>query len=99
MQLCSFSERIMSKRKNKSKTKKNTNKNHSAKHPNLLFKYPRSFFFIGALFILTGIYLFITGIHNHAKFGLAILAIFVGMVIAIFANSALPKKTIKLLKD
>jgi len=83
----------MSKRKNKSKARKITNKHHSMKRSSLLFKYPRSFFFIGTAFILTGIYLFVTGMHNHAKFGLAILAIFVGTVIAIFANSALPKKT------
>lgn len=89
----------MSKRKNKNKSGTTSSKRHSVQHSSLLFKYPRSFLCISAAFILTGIYLFATGMHNHAKFGLAILAIFVGMVTAIFANSALPKKEAKLLKE
>ena len=87
------------KRKANKYAKKNINAKNTARQLSLFSQYPRTFLFLGVALILTGIYLLITGMQNHAKFGLAMLSIFAGMVIAIFANSALPKKVTKTVKQ
>ena len=87
------------KRKAIKHSKKNQISKNTAKPASLVSKYPRIFFFLGVSFILTGIYLLIIGMHNNAKFGLAMLSIFAGTATVIFANSALPKKAIKPIKE
>lgn len=93
----------MSARKHKrqamKQAKKNSNPKNTGKRLGLFSQYPRSFLFLGVALILTGIYLLITGMQHHAKFGLAMLSIFTGIAIAIFANSVLPKKVTKALKQ
>jgi hypothetical protein len=93
----------MSTKKHKCKAVKHSKKKiiskNPSKHPSLISKYPRFFFCLGSSFVLIGIYLLIIGIHNNAKFGLAMLSIFVGLVTAIFANSALPGKAIKAINE
>lgn len=93
----------MSTKKHKRRTVKHSKKKiilkNTSKHPSLISQYPRIFFFLGISFILTGIFLLIIGIHNNAKFGLAMLSIFVGIATVIFANSALPGKAIKTINE
>ena len=89
--------------KQKSRAVKNPKKNKiskgSTKKIGLVSKYPRAFIYIGALFIVTGIYLLITGIQNNAKFGLAMISLFVGGMTVILANFSLPKKAVKSIKS
>lgn len=87
------------KRKAVKHSKKMMTSKNSAKYSGLISQHPRVFLFLGISFILSGIYLLITGMQNNAKFGLAMLSIFAGIATAIFANSALPKKAVKPIRE
>ena len=82
----------MSVRKPKRKAKSKHLK-HATQRASLLSKYPRIAFYVGILLLLTGICLLIFGIHNSAKVGLAMIALFAGGATLFFANGSLPKKT------
>lgn len=85
----------MSAKKHKRKTVKHSN--HVKKEstvpstPSLLSRYPRLFLAIGALLVIIAVLLLTVGYVSDARIGLSMMALFFGVVLAIFANSALPK--------
>lgn len=92
----------MSVRKHKRKAAKHSYKNQrplkSAKQADFVSTHPRASMFVGAALIAIGLFLLIIGMESEAKFGLAMLSMAVGTIIIFFANSALPKKAIKVIK-
>lgn len=58
----------------------------------LLTRYPRLFLSIGLLFVLAAILLITLGYVSDARIGLSMIFLFIGVVITLFANAALPNK-------
>ena len=89
----------MSTRKHKRKAAKHSHKhqgsNKSVKQIGFVSTHPRAAMFAGSSLIVVGLFLLIMGMGSDAKFGLAMLSMAVGTIILFFANSALPKKTVK----
>ncbi|EDM66201.1 MAG: hypothetical protein COA76_01320 [Moritella sp.] len=89
----------MSVRKQKRKAAKHSHKHlgskKSAKQIGFVSTHPRAAMFTGSSLIVIGLFLLITGMGSDAKFGLAMLSMAIGTIILFFANSALPKKTVK----
>ncbi|GLS91190.1 hypothetical protein GCM10007916_22590 [Psychromonas marina] len=82
----------MSAKKHKRKTVKHSQ--HMKKEratPSLLSRYPRLFLGSGMLLVLIAVLLLTVGYVSDARVGLSMMALFFGVVLVIFANSALPK--------
>jgi len=86
----------MSVRKHKRKAAKHSKK--TVKQPGLVSGNPRASMFAGVTLLVISLLLLIVGMGSEAKFGLAMLSMAVGSIIIFFANSALPKKAIKVNK-
>ncbi|PKG37440.1 hypothetical protein [Psychromonas sp. Urea-02u-13] len=82
----------MSAKKHKRKAVKH---NHQAAKKklsrSLLNRYPKMFLFFSLLLIVIGILLLTMGYVSNATVGSSMILIFFGLVLAMFANAALPR--------
>ena len=82
----------MSAKKHKRKiVKHNSHAKKDCAFPSLLSRYPRLFLATGVLLVLVGVLLLTIGYVSDARVGLSMIALFFGVGLVIFANSALPK--------
>lgn len=82
----------MSSKKHKRKAvKHNAHSQKNTHSVSLLSHYPRVFLAAGILLVLISVLLVTIGYVNNARVGLAMLSIFFGGGLIIFANGALPK--------
>ena len=74
---------------------KNKNVKHHTHHKNqsasLLGRYPHVFIVMGLLLVTVSILLLTIGYVSNAKVGLAMLSLFFGVGLVVFANFYLPK--------
>lgn len=77
------------KRKAHKQRQRSTVKTHKI---SLLARYPRQFFALGVLMMMVAIALLTVGYVSHAKVGVAMLSLFFGIGLVIFANAAMPKQ-------
>lgn len=78
----------------KPKRKHVSHSTHTKKHAvtaSWLSRYPRLFLGVGLLLVLVAILLLTIGYVSDARVGLSMIALFFGVGLVIFANSALPK--------
>ncbi|MEH6471213.1 MAG: hypothetical protein V7752_08185 [Halopseudomonas sp.] len=80
------------KRKASARSKPNTAK--SVKPSGVITSHPKVFVLIGFFFVALGVYILVFKSQGNAMFGFAMLSLIVGMVTAIFANFAVPKKKV-----
>lgn len=60
--------------------------------PGLVTSHPKLFVLVGLFFVVAGIYLLTFESQDDAMFGLAMLSLVVGVVIAIYAKITVAKK-------
>jgi len=73
----------------KTKKQKMAKKKHVSS--SLLSRYPKYFLSLGLLLVTVSVCLLSVGYVSHAKIGLAMLSLFFGMSLVVFANFSLSK--------
>lgn len=68
-------------------------KSKLAKPPGLISSHPQAFVLVGLFFILVSAYLLAFESQDNAMFGLAMLSLVVGVVLAFIAKVGVAKKT------
>ncbi len=81
----------MSAKKNKRKVIKHGR--HLKNKSSLLRHHPRLFIGVGLLLVVVSFLLLTIGYVDDARVGLAMMSLFFGVALVIFANAALPKKS------
>jgi hypothetical protein len=83
----------MSAKKHKRKAVKHvTHQSKKITSPSVLSHYPRIFLALSLLLVVLGVLLLTIGYVSAARVGLSMIVLFFGLVLGMFANSALPKR-------
>jgi len=73
------------------KKQKKKARNKKVEKKGMFARCPKVFLLLGGCLVMTSVCLLSTGYQSHAKVGLAMLSLFFGMSLVIFANASLSR--------
>ena len=80
------------KHKRKASAHSKPKKSKNSKPSGVITSHPKIFVLLGLFFVVLGVYILIFKSQNNAMLGFAMLSLIVGVLTAVFANFAIPKK-------